>query len=68
MYNEEREMLACDYCNGWFHYDCVNMRPCASVEDNEYMCESCCTQHHKVRHTCKSIEETFGRGRNKQGA
>ena len=60
-------MLACDYCDGWFHYECVAMRPCASVENSTYMCESCCKQRGTVRHTSDSAEEGFGRGATETG-
>lgn len=47
-YNEERPMLACDYCQDWFHYDCVGLRPPGDDEDDEdvappdFRCPSCC--------------------------
>lgn len=47
-YNEERPMLGCDYCQGWFHYDCVGLRAPSDDEDDEdvapkdYKCPQCC--------------------------
>ena len=47
-YNEDRPMLACDYCQDWFHYDCVGLRPPGDEEDDEdvappdFRCPSCC--------------------------
>ncbi len=26
-YDQDRPMLACDYCSNWFHYDCVGLDP-----------------------------------------
>ena len=46
-YNEERPMLACDYCNDWYHYDCVGLRTPAEEEDDDdvapqdYCCPKC---------------------------
>ena len=46
-YNEERPMLACDYCNDWFHYDCVGLRAPSEDEDDDdvapqdYCCPHC---------------------------
>ena len=57
-YNEERPMLACDYCNDWFHYDCVGLRAPSEDEDDDdvapkdYRCPNCtakvsaCVHHH----------------------
>lgn len=47
-YNEERPMLSCDYCQEWFHYDCVGLRAPSDDEDDEdvapkdYRCPDCC--------------------------
>ena len=46
-YNQERPMLACDYCNDWFHYDCVGLRAPSEDEDDDdvapkdYRCPHC---------------------------
>ena len=47
-YNEDRPMLACDYCQDWFHYDCVGLRAPSEDEDDDdvapkdFKCPSCC--------------------------
>jgi hypothetical protein len=47
-YNEDRPMLSCDYCQDWFHYDCVGLRPPSDDEDDEevappdFKCPACC--------------------------
>ena len=47
-YNEERPMLACDYCQQWFHYDCCGLRPPGDDEDDDsvappdFKCPACC--------------------------
>jgi len=46
-YDEGRDMIACDTCDDWFHYECVRMVPCDTL--TTYMCESCCGQHGQVR-------------------
>ena len=41
-------MLGCDYCQEWFHYDCVGLRAPSDDEDDEdvapkdYRCPDCC--------------------------
>lgn len=56
-YNEERPMLACDFCNGWFHYDCVGLRAPSEDENDdevapqEYCCPPCAA---KVGHAAVS--------------
>ncbi|CAL8461880.1 g1411 [Coccomyxa elongata] len=53
-YNEDRPMLACDYCQDWFHYDCVGLRPPGDEEDDEdvappdFRCPSCCLKEGKA--------------------
>ena len=43
-------MLSCDYCQDWFHYDCVGLRAPSDDEDDEdvapedYRCPNCCTK------------------------
>jgi histone demethylase JARID1 len=27
LYDERRPMLECDYCNNWYHWECVGMDP-----------------------------------------
>ena len=47
-YNEDRPMLSCDYCQDWFHYDCIGLRAPSDDEDDEdvapqdYRCPACC--------------------------
>ena len=49
-YDELRPMLSCDYCNDWFHYDCIGLLPPGDNEDDdevapeEYRCPKCCIQ------------------------
>ena len=41
-------MLACDYCQQWFHYDCCGLRPPGDDEDDDsvappdFKCPACC--------------------------
>lgn len=43
-------MLSCDYCQDWFHYDCVGLRAPSDDEDDEevapedYCCPNCCAK------------------------
>ena len=47
-YNEDRPMLSCDYCQDWFHYDCIGLHAPSDDEDDEdvapkdYRCPTCC--------------------------
>ena len=41
--NEDRPMICCDNCNGWFHYDCVGL-PLphkAEAAPREFCCPGC---------------------------
>jgi hypothetical protein len=55
-YDESRDMIACDTCDDWFHYECVRMVPCDSL--TTYMCESCCGKNGQVR-VCLFTLHTF---------
>ena len=39
--NFEDSMVACDMCNNWYHYPCVNLDSDADLEDAEWMCDDC---------------------------
>ncbi|KAK9819859.1 hypothetical protein WJX72_003401 [[Myrmecia] bisecta] len=49
-YDEQRPMLSCDYCQDWFHYECVGLNaPNDDEEDEEvapedYRCPNCCAK------------------------
>ncbi len=55
-YNEDRPMLACDYCQDWFHYDCVGLRAPSDDEDDadvapeDYRCPNCCAKVAPAHH------------------
>ena len=42
-------MIGCDYCNDWFHWECVGLSPPAEDQDDEevapadYKCPNCCS-------------------------
>ncbi len=36
LYDEDRPMLGCDYCDGWYHHECVGMPvPPSDSEEEE---------------------------------
>ena len=35
LYDEGRPMLSCDYCQDWFHYECVGLQPPCDDDDDE---------------------------------
>jgi hypothetical protein len=43
-------MVGCDYCSGWYHYECVGLRPPNDDEDDEkvapkdFRCPACCVK------------------------
>ena len=41
--NEDRPMICCDDCNGWFHYDCVGLPLPHKAESapREFCCPVC---------------------------
>ncbi len=49
-YNADRPMLACDYCNDWFHWECVGLDAPGDDEDDEdvappdFRCPACCAK------------------------
>eukprot|EP00854_Cymbomonas_tetramitiformis_P007772 gene7772-9238_t len=46
-YDDERGMIACDHCDGWFHYECVGVPSpddTGKAPPEEYMCQQCCSQ------------------------
>jgi len=49
LYDERRPMIGCDYCNDWFHWECVGLSPPAEDQDDEevapadYKCPNCCS-------------------------
>ncbi|KXZ47406.1 hypothetical protein GPECTOR_35g844 [Gonium pectorale] len=59
LYNEEEPMVACDYCDEWFHHRCVGLRrPVGANEDSykgrttrgkpdDYKCPRCCAREHQ---------------------
>lgn len=50
VYDENRPMLGCEFCDRWFHYECVGLEPPRDDEvDDEvapadYRCPHCCTK------------------------
>jgi histone demethylase JARID1 len=47
-YDATRPMISCDACEGWFHYECCNMRPPSLDEpedqDARFTCPPCCAK------------------------
>jgi histone demethylase JARID1 len=45
-YDAARPMISCDKCEGWFHYECCDMRPPSEEEpedaDAHFKCPKCC--------------------------
>lgn len=50
VYDDDRPMVGCDYCNGWYHYECVGLRAPKDDEEDEkvappdFRCPACCVQ------------------------
>ena len=55
-YNKERPMLACDYCQQWFYYDCCGLsspgddKDVDSVAPPDFKCHACCVKVLLPRH------------------
>ena len=47
------EMVSCDDCQSWFHFNCVNVD--STKEDKDWSCEKCARQRETM------INETNGR-------
>ena len=47
-YDATRPMISCDACEGWFHYECCDMRPPSLDEpedqDARFTCPPCCAK------------------------
>ena len=45
-YDATRPMISCDACEGWFHYECCDMRPPSADEPEDenarFTCPPCC--------------------------
>ncbi|PIN05226.1 hypothetical protein CDL12_22235 [Handroanthus impetiginosus] len=60
---DRRAMIACDKCDEWYHFDCINISsapkvytcPACSPHPNEDVCASTSTTHE--RFTCNKFEE-----------
>lgn len=48
LYDERRPMIGCDYCNEWYHWECVGLSPPGDDQDDEevappdFKCPCCC--------------------------
>ena len=40
-YDEARDMIQCDRCAEWFHFDCIQLDPSAVDDSRTYFCPSC---------------------------
>ncbi|PWY65246.1 hypothetical protein BO70DRAFT_356830 [Aspergillus heteromorphus CBS 117.55] len=44
----ERDMICCDRCSAWQHNDCMGLTFVKGEEPDEYFCELCKPENHKV--------------------
>ncbi|KAA8644507.1 hypothetical protein EYZ11_004614 [Aspergillus tanneri] len=44
----ERDMICCDQCSAWQHNDCMGLTFAKGEEPDEYFCELCKPENHKV--------------------
>lgn len=44
----ERDMICCDQCSAWQHNDCMGLTFAKGQEPDEYYCELCKPENHKV--------------------
>ncbi|KAE8356444.1 transcription factor S-II, central domain-containing protein [Aspergillus coremiiformis] len=44
----ERDMICCDQCSAWQHNDCMGLTFAKGEEPDEYFCEICKPENHKV--------------------
>ncbi|KAE8151392.1 transcription factor S-II, central domain-containing protein [Aspergillus avenaceus] len=44
----ERDMICCDRCSAWQHNDCMGLTFAKGEEPDEYFCELCKPENHKV--------------------
>ena len=65
-YNADRPMLACDYCNDWFHWECVGLDAPGDDEDDEdvappdFRCPACCAKARAA--WCLMVYRVYGSG------
>ena len=55
--NEDRPMICCDACNGWFHYDCVGL-PLPHRDDagpREFCCPVCSAKVRPAGHAAMLV-------------
>ncbi|KAL2870335.1 putative PHD finger domain protein [Aspergillus lucknowensis] len=52
----ERDMICCDNCSAWQHNDCMGLTFAKGEEPDQYFCEQCKPENHKV------LLEKIGRG------
>lgn len=44
----ERDMICCDQCSAWQHNDCMGLTFAKGQEPDQYYCEQCKPENHKV--------------------
>ncbi|KAJ6095886.1 hypothetical protein N7486_006632 [Penicillium sp. IBT 16267x] len=44
----ERDMICCDQCSAWQHNDCMGLVFAKGAEPDQYYCEQCRPENHKV--------------------
>ncbi|PYH93037.1 hypothetical protein BO71DRAFT_8837 [Aspergillus ellipticus CBS 707.79] len=44
----ERDMICCDRCSAWQHNDCMGLTFAKGEEPDEYFCEICKPENHKI--------------------
>ncbi|KAI9925200.1 hypothetical protein AWENTII_011661 [Aspergillus wentii] len=44
----ERDMICCDQCSAWQHNDCMGLTFAKGEEPDQYFCEQCKPENHKV--------------------
>ncbi|KAK3271151.1 hypothetical protein CYMTET_20483 [Cymbomonas tetramitiformis] len=40
-WDPDRDMIGCDYCDGWYHYDCVGISEAEAETMDKYKCDKC---------------------------
>lgn len=44
LYDESRPMIACDECDEWFHWSCMNLSPVVAQQMETFICSACLDQ------------------------
>lgn len=67
LYDERRPMIGCDYCNDWFHWECVGLSPPNDDQDDEevapadFKCPNCCANEGLSYQFLANVPAAFAR-------